>query len=935
MIINKENIDPLLLPTQLENFAELRAKAMEYIQQSAGATWTDHNLHDPGITILEAICYALGDVGFRMNFAKQDLLTDSEGNMAKNTHYLPAEILPCHAVTITDFRKLLLDLPTVKNAWLIPVLAENLAIKTDYEAMFVDEKGGNLLFEHEVNAKVGLTNAEKQAILNKKIFLQGLYALNIQFEPQLILGNIDTGESFEPVYEKDYFGDIYMDIANWKQLINNKLALVSIAKANLADINLVFNINPKNKFNNADGQLDTRVLSQWYFDIDITIKNIHAFKLKEVLFEAFFESKKGISGKDLKKILTQNNFQFFRNMFERIKLLAKAYIDIDTVLQQNRNLCEDFLPQISAIPTIEFRICADIDIDPKMDLEQIQAEIYLKIEQYLSPTPTFYTFAELQAKGYSTDQILEGPLLKNGFLLESEMGPNFYQTFNIYLSDIINAIYEIEGLVNIKNVQLNLIDDSGKNIPNLNPWEIIVPQGFQPVLSKRKSKFTFFKNQLPLLANFKESIVKYNILNINAIKQVNAEVPNTVPKGTYRELALHYTLADEFPATYHIGKNLPDEYLSDTKYFTSKQLEGYLLLFDQTIANFLTDLDQLKYTTSWSNISHINFNSASPSWRRDFLVDTNVNIKWQNVVESENNFLEKRNETLDFLLARFAENLEGIDNFFYLTIDNLGIDKAQYFKDLIKLKQEFLANYISISANRGAAINYKENSSYLATFPAGYEQRIARFLGADLIKNGKRKTVADVNSNAKTERGYFHCLEHILLRLPLLSTEMKKVLSNNGLQPELLSICTDTDCTACGGFDPYSFTASLAMPGWLPIYADVQYRDYMEQLIRRETPVGVMLRICWIDKKTMTAFEKALEEWWKARFSFLESVAFNFIQNFEVLVKKQNELIQVLKSFRSVYPPATLHGCEDESTEENNTRIFLGKTHLGEPKDFL
>jgi hypothetical protein len=48
-------------------------------------------------------------------------------------------------------------------------------------------------------------------------------------------------------------------------------------------------------------------------------------------------------------------------------------------------------------------------------------------------------------------------------------------------------------------------------------------------------------------------------------------------------------------------------------------------------------------------------------------------------------------------------------------------------------------------------------------------------------------------------------------------------------------------------------------------------------------------------------------------------------------IKAQNDFIQVIKSQRSDYFPATLHGCEDEG-EENNTRIFLNKTILGTPK---
>ena len=43
-----------LLPPQ--DYAALRASGLEYIRQLSGRIWTDHNAHDPGITLLEILC---------------------------------------------------------------------------------------------------------------------------------------------------------------------------------------------------------------------------------------------------------------------------------------------------------------------------------------------------------------------------------------------------------------------------------------------------------------------------------------------------------------------------------------------------------------------------------------------------------------------------------------------------------------------------------------------------------------------------------------------------------------------------------------------------------------------------------------------------------------------------------------------------------------
>ena len=52
----------------------LREEGIKLIQQLGGNTWTDHNIHDPGITILEQVCYAITDLAYRMDYDIKELL---------------------------------------------------------------------------------------------------------------------------------------------------------------------------------------------------------------------------------------------------------------------------------------------------------------------------------------------------------------------------------------------------------------------------------------------------------------------------------------------------------------------------------------------------------------------------------------------------------------------------------------------------------------------------------------------------------------------------------------------------------------------------------------------------------------------------------------------------------------------------------------------
>jgi hypothetical protein len=88
------------------NFEKLRDEALAYVQKYSGAEWTDFNLHDPGITILEAICFALTDLSFRTGFTITDILSDAKGNVdyEDQSFHLAPKILNTHPVSINDYR---------------------------------------------------------------------------------------------------------------------------------------------------------------------------------------------------------------------------------------------------------------------------------------------------------------------------------------------------------------------------------------------------------------------------------------------------------------------------------------------------------------------------------------------------------------------------------------------------------------------------------------------------------------------------------------------------------------------------------------------------------------------------------------------------------------------------------------------------------------
>jgi hypothetical protein len=65
---------PAMRP-QDRDFRQLRDAGLEYVEAGQSSElWTDHNTHDPGITMMEMLCYAITDLGNRTNCPVAPLL---------------------------------------------------------------------------------------------------------------------------------------------------------------------------------------------------------------------------------------------------------------------------------------------------------------------------------------------------------------------------------------------------------------------------------------------------------------------------------------------------------------------------------------------------------------------------------------------------------------------------------------------------------------------------------------------------------------------------------------------------------------------------------------------------------------------------------------------------------------------------------------------
>src|SRR5215472_1699832 len=174
--------NPPLEPAQ--DFYRLRREGIGFIAQTGSAQWTDYNVHDPGITILEALCYAITDLGYRIGWNISDILSpqtapsDPLQPYPDQAFFTARRILTVNPTTSDDFRRLLIDLPKVRNAW---VLCKQCACETGWFAWCDKDQGLQLAYEKPANVTPEPVPA----------WARGLYEALLELESDPALGDLN------------------------------------------------------------------------------------------------------------------------------------------------------------------------------------------------------------------------------------------------------------------------------------------------------------------------------------------------------------------------------------------------------------------------------------------------------------------------------------------------------------------------------------------------------------------------------------------------------------------------------------------------------------------------------------------------------------------------------------------------------------------------
>lgn len=439
--------------------------------------------------------------------------------------------------------------------------------------------------------------------------------------------------------------------------------------------------------------------------------------------------------------------QFYRSW-------SDVFEEVKQVLWNYRNLCED-IHDIIVLDEEDIKLVADIELETDADGEDVLVEIYGQVQDFLVPQIHFYTLQQLLEKGRSTAEIFAGRpstlhtstieqqserYTSHGFIDADEL-ENLTLPKILHTSDFYSTIRGVPGIVAIKKL---FIASSINGLPQAqpSPWYLQLTEHYRPVLNVQDSLIRLFKNGLPIPVNLDEVQRRYYEQRSTHIKtrQDPYELDLTVPTGQYsEELEKHYSIHHDFPLTYGISEDGLPGTVSAQRQAQAKQLKGYLVFFDQLLANYLAQLAHVRELFSWETGTDRKYTYYTQKIDfpgvEEIIEDYDHPQKYlAAITENAETYRDRRDRFLDHLLARFSESFADYVLLNYRMFENHQ-DKMQHKLHLIQEKARFLQDYPTLSRDRFRAFNYSQcNEVWDTENVTGFKKRVSRLLGIEDIQ---------------------------------------------------------------------------------------------------------------------------------------------------------------------------------------------------------
>ncbi len=890
--------DPITIPKFEElpksmDYKFLKRQGIDHAQKLSGDIWTDYNEHDPGVTILENLCYVLSELGYKTNFSVEDLFYSKNGeafDTNKSALYAPEDIFPCTPLTILDYRKLIIDnVSFVQNAWVIPVSQCKLGIDiTGLYKVMLQADYRDTQTEEERNKVRDEVLRDTKNLLNKY---------------RNICEDIDHIELLES--EK-------ISIA-----ANISISANSIGESVLA--NIVFalseSLTPQIRFETLDELLEQGKSLDQVFDGP---PPVHGFVNTEDLENSEIHILNTIHKSRLIKIISGvegvnkvTNFKVLVNgaevKGEIVKLPENRFPELDVEEMFKTNEEDDKNNGINLMIEDEITYMADIDTT-RYEFEMLIARFkqrYLRPLDIDFPEPNseknvediqfFFPAQNSFPKAYGVGEFglpvsASEPRKAQARQLKAYL-MFFEQIMNNYLAQLVNVrhLFSLDEKVNSTYFSKNLF-----HIPNVNDLLAVPEEDFEvrlDGLTKRFDPFLKRRNKFldHMLARFGEEFMtdSYNTLNKQASslsgKEFQYEVIAAKTKflqnyvemsknrgrgldhsknsldsenvsGLKKRISLIFNINDYRNRILSGISNDPNMTPSKSKAGgpIKKKLKENIFRFTSGDKNITSEVltyglnrDLYEIRKAKDNKNY-NVLFQMPNKDAEIIFISNNEIECEKAVSRLIEYLKKVNQDSEgfhlvehILLRPVVDPKIG----FYISnatnkllqTDSMFTDEKADKKLFVKQLEEFGGvekNYSFDKKGKGYIIYLKDKTGKLIAYNDGF-----------LIENSVKKTIKETAKFIK-----------------------KLGAERNGLNRQIQS----EDPIIKGAMlpdDPYSLQLSAIVPSWPVRFQNKKLRTVFENIMKLNAPAHMALNCHWIGIEEMKEFETVYQAWLKEKSS--------------------------------------------------------------------
>lgn len=893
------------IPKQVEtkddlDFSFLRSKGLEYIEKLSSNLWTDYNAHDPGVTILEVLCYAITDLGSRMEMPLENILApeDKTAQKISDQFFRATQILPSKPVNENDYRKLFIDIEGVKNCWLEPF----------EQTVYLDCKNDKLAYNPKLLAK-----------LTGDFNLQGLYSITVDFDA---LDEVLFPTDELKATEYDRIKALITERFHANRNLCEDLSEITKVEVHPISVCASIDVLPEANEELVHAQI-LRAIDDYFSP------SIRFYSLKQ-MFDKGYSSDQIFEGP-----LLANGFI---DPQELEAAALRTEVRLSDIMQLIMNIeGVNFIKDISINncknPTDEtdsWLICVEPEKKPvrckdsaysyykgvlPVNVNQKKVEKYFddleqaeKAEQALVsldmeiavPTGTYFNTREtttIQNDFPDTYGIgLNGLSSQVGTARKSQARQlkGYLLFFDQILASYFAHLEKVKDLLSVDN---------------------------------RLNK-TYFTQAVSDLTDFSELVSDYPTDQPGDLSDLLfAELDHNIERKNRLLDHLIARFAEKFSDYTFLMKQLYGDYASEAILHSK---ENFLKDYDITSRQRGSAFNYYRQPASeiWDtgNVAGVEKRIARLSGMKNFF-RRNLSasfVEIYDLIDSDGNKVYRwriRNEANEIILSATENYVHSslAEDEMYLAVVKIIETSPETIKKAFKKFIPDESETGNFEVQLAASGKYSFDIINLEAPGNSTKRIIARqFTYYDTQEELKKAIleIIDFMTMLFSEEGMF-LVEHILLRPDITKTDTPL--------DEFMPICTD-NCTNCQPVDPYSYRISVVLPGWTYRFGNPDFRNFMEELIRKEIPAHILARICWVGyrkndvpdpENEMLQFEKAWKEFLLAKTSSAPD-----------LNLKLKTLNLILSELNSIYPTGRLIDCDDE-TDSLKGRIILGRTFIG------